>query len=232
VVTVYTVSKSYEPTRPSASGLRVSTTRDDGSIVVIELLGEGGGYTILGREVTDDAWQFKVDGYDVTPALIDEEPLLSEKSAAWLNRVSRDHAVGVACNEYHGTAVACAVDVSIESKRPRIHRATVALHCGTAVSPLSVEAQFQGGFVFGLTQLMARGAITLKNGHGEQRNFDGFAPPYMADAPVATDVHIVPSDAPPTACGECPVPVISPAVVNALARLTGKRHRTLPLVTV
>jgi len=29
-----------------------------------------------------------------------------------------------------------------------------------------------------------------------------------------------------------PVPVISPAVVNALARLTGKRYRTLPLVTI
>jgi hypothetical protein len=54
----------------------VSTTRDDGSIVVVELLGEGGGYTILGREVTDGAWQFKVDGYDVTPALIEEKPIV------------------------------------------------------------------------------------------------------------------------------------------------------------
>jgi isoquinoline 1-oxidoreductase beta subunit len=49
---------------------------------------------------------------------------------------------------------------------------------------------------------------------------------------VAIDVHIVPSAAPPTAGGECPVPVIAPAVVNALARLTGKRYRALPLITV
>jgi CO/xanthine dehydrogenase Mo-binding subunit len=28
------------------------------------------------------------------------------------------------------------------------------------------------------------------------------------------------------------VPVISPAVVNALSKLTGKRYRTLPLVSV
>jgi CO/xanthine dehydrogenase Mo-binding subunit len=36
----------------------------------------------------------------------------------------------------------------------------------------------------------------------------------------------------PTAVGECPVPVISPAVVNALARLSGMRYRSLPLVTL
>jgi hypothetical protein len=52
------------------------STRDDGSIVIVELLGEGGSYTILGREATDGAWQFKVDGYDVTPTLIDEKPIV------------------------------------------------------------------------------------------------------------------------------------------------------------
>jgi len=54
----------------------------------------------------------------------------------------------------------------------------------------------------------------------------------MVDAPVAVDVHIVPSTEAPTGIGEPPVPVISPAVVNALAKLTGKRYRSLPLVTL
>jgi CO/xanthine dehydrogenase Mo-binding subunit len=31
---------------------------------------------------------------------------------------------------------------------------------------------------------MAKGAMTLKDGHVEQRNFDGYTPPYIADAPV------------------------------------------------
>ena len=79
---------------------------------------------------------------------------------------------------------------------------------------------------------MAKGAITLKDGRVEQRNFHDFTPPYIGDAPVAVDVHIVPSTEVPTGVGEPPVPVIAPAVVNALARLTGKRHRTLPLVTI
>lgn len=81
----------------------------------------------------------------------------------------------------------------IENKRPKIHRVVVALDCGLAVNPLTIESQFQGGIAFGLTQLVAKGAITLKDGRVEQANFDTFTPPYVKDAPVAIDVHIVPS---------------------------------------
>lgn len=158
--------------------------------------------------------------------------LMAEKSAPWRSKLPRNHAVGIACHESFDTAVACAVDVSIENDRPRIHRATVAVDAGLVVNPLTIESQCQGGLAFGLSQLMAHGAITLKDGRVEQTNFDGHTPPYMVDTPVAVDVHIVPSTEKPTGCGEPPVPVISPAVVNALARLTGKRYRALPLVTV
>ena len=158
--------------------------------------------------------------------------LMDERSAAWRRRLPKGHAVGFSCHESFGTGVACAVEVSLANKRPRIHRATVAVDCGIAVNPLTVESQFQAGVAFGLSQLMAKGAVTLKDGVVEQRNFDGYVPPYMPDAPVAVDVHIVPSAEPPTGCGEPPVPVISPAVVNALTNLTGKRYRSLPLVAV
>lgn len=158
--------------------------------------------------------------------------LLDEKTASWRNKVPKGRAVGIACHECFGTGVACAVEVSIENKRPRIHRATVTVDCGMAVNPLTIESQFQGGLGFGLSQLMANGAITFKNGRAEQQNFDLFTPPYIMDVPVSVDVHIVPSTEAPTGCGEPPVPVISPAVVNALARLTGKRYRSLPLVSL
>jgi len=158
--------------------------------------------------------------------------LMDKKSASWRAKLPQGHAVGIACHQSFETGVACAVDVSIENKRPKIHRATIALDPGTAVNPLTIESQFQAGVGFGVSQLMAKGAITFKDGRVEQRNFDGYTPPYIVDAPAAVDVHIVPSTEAPTGCGEPPVPVISPAVVNALARLTGKRHRTLPLVSI
>lgn len=157
--------------------------------------------------------------------------LLDEKSA-WRKALAPNHACGIALSEYHETASACAADVSIEEGRPRIHRVSVAVACGLAVNPLTTASQFQGGLAFGVTQLMSKGAITLTDGRVNQRNFDGYTPPYIKDAPVAVDVHIVPSGEPPTAVGECPVPLIAPAVVNALARLTGKRYRSLPLVSL
>jgi isoquinoline 1-oxidoreductase beta subunit len=158
--------------------------------------------------------------------------LMDAKSAAWRSNLPKGHAVGFSCHESFETGVACAAQVSIENKRPKIHRVTIAVDCGLAVNPLTVESQFQAGVAFGLSQVMAKGAITLKDGLVEQRNFDGYVPPYMPDAPVAVDVHIVPSSDAPSGCGEPPVPVLSPAVANALFRLTGKRYRSLPLVAI
>jgi len=70
--------------------------------------------------------------------------LMEAKSAAWRRKLPKGHAVGIACHESFGTGVACAVDVSIENKSPRIHP----LHSedpGIAVNPLSIESQFQAG---------------------------------------------------------------------------------------
>jgi isoquinoline 1-oxidoreductase beta subunit len=43
------------------------------------------------------------------------------------------------------------------------------------------------------------------------------------------DVHIMASTAAPTGIGEPGVPVIGPAVANAVAAATGKRVRVLPM---
>lgn len=83
--------------------------------------------------------------------------LLDEKSASWRNSLPKGHAAGISCHEAFDTAVACAVNVSIENKRPKIHRATVAVNCGVTVNPLTIESQFQGGLGFGITQTNGAG---------------------------------------------------------------------------
>ena len=51
----------------------------------------------------------------------------------------------------------------------------------------------------------------------------------MAETPVI-ETHIVPSTAEPTGVGEVGVPPIAPAVAHAVAQLTGKPVRQLPMV--
>jgi isoquinoline 1-oxidoreductase beta subunit len=156
---------------------------------------------------------------------------LLEQRASWRTQLPAGHAVGIAAHESFGTGVACAAEVSLERGRPKIHRVTVAVDLGTPVNPLTIESQCQGGIVFGISQLVDGAAITLRDGVVEQSNFDGYILPYLGDAPSSIDVHIVPSAEPPTGIGEPPTPVIAPAVANALARLTGKRHRSLPITS-
>jgi isoquinoline 1-oxidoreductase subunit beta len=237
-----TMTEGTADTHYNIRNLHVSVHHPKVNVPVLWWRSVGHTHTAFVMETLIDelAMRARMDPIDYRTKLLKPEAkkllrplaLLARVSAPWRGRLPKGHAVGISCHESFGTGVACAVDVSIENKRPRIHRATLAVDCGLAVNPLSVESQFEAGVGFGLTQLMAKGAITLKQGRVEQRNFDGFVPPYIIDAPMAVDVHIVPSTEAPTGCGEPPVPVISPAVVNALARLTGKRYRTLPLVSI
>jgi isoquinoline 1-oxidoreductase beta subunit len=50
----------------------------------------------------------------------------------------------------------------------------------------------------------------------------------MDEAP-AIDVELITSGAERTGIGEAAVPTVAPAVANALAALTGRRQRRLPL---
>ncbi|HRZ10235.1 MAG TPA: molybdopterin-dependent oxidoreductase, partial [Gemmatimonadales bacterium] len=119
-------------------------------------------------------------------------------------------------------------EVSVsETGQVRVHRVTCAIDCGTVVNPGLVEAQMQGGIVFGLTAAL-HGEITLAEGRVQQSNFFDYEMMRMPEAPVV-EVHIVPSAEPPGGVGEAGVPPIAPAVANAVFALTGERVRRLPL---
>ncbi|MFH1114691.1 MAG: molybdopterin cofactor-binding domain-containing protein, partial [Pseudomonadota bacterium] len=153
---------------------------------------------------------------------------IAASKAGWGTRLPTGIYRGVALHDFHDTAVAMVAEVSVDDKGSvRVPRIVCAVDCGTVINPKNVEVQMASGVAFGLTATL-KGAITIKDGHAEQSNFDDFPLLTIAEMPEV-EVHIVPSTAPPTGIGEVGVPPVAPAVANAVFAATGKRIRKLPI---
>lgn len=135
---------------------------------------------------------------------------------------------GIAVHESFNTVVAQVAEVSVKPDGTlRVDRVVCAVDCGVAVNPDVITAQMEGGIGFGLSAALY-GAITLKEGRVEQSNFHEYRPLRINEMPKV-EVHIVASSEKPTGVGEPGVPLIAPAVANAIFSATGKRLRNLPL---
>ena len=174
-----------------------------------------------------DPYELRYELLADTPRLRHVVKLAAEK-AGWGQKPSGNVHRGIACHNFQETMMAMVAEVSVlPNGYVTVHRVVCALDCGVAVNPKIIEAQVQSGIVFGLTATL-KSEITISNGAADQGNFDDF-PLLRYDEMPVVETHIVPSDLPPTGIGETAVPVIGPAVVNAVFAATGKRVRKLPI---
>ncbi len=138
-------------------------------------------------------------------------------------------ALGLAFADYHGTVAAGVAEVSLDAKSGKItvHNYWTAADPGLVVHPESVLGQLEGGAVFGLSVALLE-ELTIKGGAVQQTNYHDYPVLRMADMP---EIHtrIVRSGAAPTGMGEAGVGPVAPAIANAVAQLTGKRLRELPM---
>ena len=79
----------------------------------------------------------------------------------------------------------------------------------------------------GLTAAL-HGKITLENGRVNQSNFHNYPLLKMDETPIM-DIHIVKSEEAPTGAAAPPVPPTPPALLNAIAELTGEYITRLPI---
>jgi isoquinoline 1-oxidoreductase subunit beta len=172
-----------------------------------------------------DPVEFRLSLLSAQPAAAGVLTLAAEK-AGWNRPPVAGLFRGVALQEWVGTQVAQVAEISLDNGALKVERVVCAVDCGTAINPDIVAAQMEGGIAFGLSAVL-RGAITLTGGRVDQSNFHDYQVLRMADMP-RVEVHIVPSNRPPSGVGEAGVPAIAPAVANALFAATGQRVRTLP----
>ncbi|MBB1634997.1 hypothetical protein A9975_29580 [Cupriavidus sp. UME77] len=135
---------------------------------------------------------------------------------------------GLALHNAFGSVVAQVAEVSLKDGKPRVHRVVCAVDCGTVVNPGIVAQQMESGIIFGLTAALYS-QIQIKDGQIVQTNFPDYPVIKMAETPLI-ETHVVQSTAEPSGVGEISVPPIAPAVAHAVAQLTGKPVRQLPMV--
>ncbi|MCT4713403.1 molybdopterin-dependent oxidoreductase [Enterobacteriaceae bacterium H11S18] len=134
---------------------------------------------------------------------------------------------GVAMASPFGTQAAAIAEVSIENGQVRVHQIWEAIDPGNIVNPAIIEAQVNSAVALGLSQVLIEESLYEK-GKPVARNYDLY--PILPPSRMArVHVRIVESGAKMGGIGEPPLPAIPPAVANAVARLTGKRVRSMPL---
>jgi isoquinoline 1-oxidoreductase beta subunit len=137
---------------------------------------------------------------------------------------------GVAASVYHaGSYIAMVAEVSVDEGLAdlRVERIVTAVDCGLALNPLGVEGQTESGIAWGLSATLL-GKMDFRGGRAVQGNYDEFEV-LRIDRMPRLETVLLESAAPPRGFGEHPVPLVAPAIANAVFAATGRRVRKLPL---
>ena len=110
-----------------------------------------------------------------------------------------------------------------KARTVKVHRVVCAVDVGRVVNPTNIVMQSESSIVYGLSSGLY-GAITIAKGRVEQTNFNNYQVLRMDAMPVI-ETYIVPSEEKPTGIGEPTVPVIAPAVCNAIFNATRNRKQ-------
>jgi isoquinoline 1-oxidoreductase subunit beta len=153
------------------------------------------------------------------------------KRSGWGSPLPEGTGRGVAIVESFKTIVAHVIEASVnEDGSPKVHKVFTVVDAGSIVNPDAALAQIEGGTIMGLSSAIGE-AITLDKGAVQQSNFTDYPILKLADAPLVHDIHFINSGAYMGGIGEPGVPPVAPALANALFAATGKRIRSLPILT-
>jgi isoquinoline 1-oxidoreductase beta subunit len=214
----------------SMVGELAHATNRDQKEMLLELIGAP---RIITLPAVKESWNNgePYDSYPVDTARLRRVVELVADKGGWGRSVPKGHGLGIAVHRSFVSYIATIVEVSVDDKgKLTVPRVDTAIDCGTYVNPERIQSQIEGAAIMGLS-LAKHGEITFKNGSVQQGNFDDFPIIRIDEAPLVTNVHIVPAgpDTPPSGVGEPGVPPFAPALTNAIFAATGKRIRALPI---
>jgi isoquinoline 1-oxidoreductase beta subunit len=136
---------------------------------------------------------------------------------------------GLAQMKAFDSFVAAACEISVrDGNKVKVHRIVAATDPGYAVNPAQIERQVAGSFVYGLSALFFQ-ECTVRDGRIEQTNFHQYNSMRIAQMPKVETILMPTGGSVWGGIGEPTICVAAPAVLNAFAKATGKRIRSVPL---
>ena len=181
----------------------------------------------LAQSAGKDAVEFRMGLLGKHPRAQKVLKTVAEKSG-WGKKRTDGRSLGIAQMECYEAYVALAAEVSVKDGVPTVHKLTCVADCGIAVRPDQVRAQLESAILLGFSSSM-KNKVTFKDGAAEQRNFDSYPLLRMSEAPVV-DITIIEGGNKPSGMGEVGVPLVAPAIANAITRATGQRPRSMPFL--
>ncbi|HKV26206.1 MAG TPA: xanthine dehydrogenase family protein molybdopterin-binding subunit [Candidatus Acidoferrum sp.] len=152
---------------------------------------------------------------------------LAAQKAGWNRPLSEGEGRGIATFFSFNTYTAAVAEVALHSGNLKIKRLVCTVDCGRVVNPNGVKAQVESAAIYALTATL-KDAITVEGGRVVQSNFNDYHMMRMKEAPPI-EVYLVDSDDEPSGIGEPTVPVIAPALCNAIYSATRKSKKPLRL---
>jgi isoquinoline 1-oxidoreductase beta subunit len=147
----------------------------------------------------------------------------------WSKPAPKGRFRGLAQMKAFDSYVAAACEISVTGgNKVKVHRIVAATDPGYAVNPAQIDRQVAGSFVYGLSALFMQ-ECTVKDGRIEQTNFHDYPSMRIAQMPRVETIVLATGGTVWGGIGEPTICVAAPAVINAIAKATGKRYRSVPL---
>jgi isoquinoline 1-oxidoreductase beta subunit len=184
----------------------------------------------LAAEAGIDPVEFRRRNLRKEPRALAVLNLVAEKSG-WGQKLPKGRGRGVALQFAFNSWLCTVADVSVTDRGEVVlHKVDVAADVGPVVNPGGLEAQLQGGLIFGLSMALYS-EITHTKGRVDQSNFHDYRVLRINEAPQI-GVHIVDNPtAPIGGVGEAGTAAAAPALANAIFAATGRRLRRIPFGT-
>lgn len=135
--------------------------------------------------------------------------------------------MGIACHALRGSFIALLARAAMGENGIAVQRLVAVADVGRVVNPALVRQAIEGGLIFGLAAAVGA-TVDYRGGVATARRLGQLGLPRIDQTPEIL-VELIDSQEDPGGASEIAVPVVAPALANALFSATGRRFRRLPL---